>query len=280
MRRRRAATNFEGMNLRLLSGLLLAGALPFTGGCDRKPAHDAPARHPYIELRDHDGRRLMDMRENAPDAAHFYTVGVVVLPDRDSWVRLGDEALAQLRTDALTRVQALPMVKRAELWTPVADESELSLRGDLEPWRKAQAAHGWDAIALVSGTQLAVQSEKQKPEDRATLHTRMDLLLIDAYREQPVFKAAGFSALPITGYQRGDSETLQGTGEAGWRLADAALASRLNGGGDDREAHHRHHRTSSSDDGDEEFSDAETFWLIYFGVNFVNFLWDILTRRH
>ncbi len=274
------------MNLRPLPCLIFAGALFFTGGCTRKPAHDAPARRPYIELRDHDGRRLMEMRENAPDAAHFYTVGVVVLPDRDSWVRLGEEPLAQLRADALTRVQALPMVKHAELWTPAQDEArqepELSLRGDLVPWRKVQAAHGWDAIALISGTQLAVQSEKQKPDDRATLHTRMDLLLLDAYREQPVFKAAGFSALPITGYQRGDSETLQGIGEAGWRQANAALASRLNGGGDgeDTEPRRRHRRASSSDDEDEEFSDAETFWLVYLGVNFVSFLWEILTHRH
>lgn len=271
------------MNLRLYSGLLLASALSCTGGCARKPAHDAAARRPYIELKDRDGRRLVELREQAPDASHFFTVGVVVLLDDESWVRLEGEPLAQLRAEALTRVQALPMVKRAELWTPAQDEARpgpgLSLHGDLEPWRSLQAAHGWDAIALLTGRQLAVQSEKQKPEDRATLHTRMDLLLIDAYREQPVFKAAGFSALPITGYQRGDSETLQGTGDAGWRQADAALASRLNGGGDGAEPRRRHRRAASSDD-DEEFSDAESFWLIYFGINFVNFLWDILTRRH
>ena len=221
------------------------------------------------------------MRENAPDASHFYTVGVVVLPDGDSWVRLSGEPLERLRADALARVQALPMVKRAELWAPAEGEPELSLRGDLEPWRSLQSAHGWDAIALLTGRQLAVQSEIQKPEDRATVHTRMDLLLLDAYREQPVFRAAGFSALPVTGYQRGGGDALQGVGEAGWRQADASLAARLGGNSDNIDTPRRHHRRSSSDaDDDEEFSDAESFWMIYFGVNFVNFLWDILTRRH
>ncbi len=243
-------------------------------GCARKPDTAAAPRR-YIELTDHRGQRLTAQKPGEPDA-RIYTVGVVVVADGDSWTRLPEEDRARLAEAARRGIDRLTFVKRVEL--PREDDAPDSaprLDGSLEPYRQLQARRGWDAVALVTGKQLAARDEDARREGRAVVQTRVDVLLFDAWRERVLWRAHGAAAVPVADFDRADSETLDGAARAGWRQSVAALETRLDPAQPPPE--HRRHG-DGGDDGD-DLDPAEAFWIAYLGINIISWIWEIIRHR-